>query len=272
MPAVRTDAIVKLDRVTLSIDGRALTRELLLEIVAGDRLCILGQAGTGKSLLLELMAGQRVPHQGHFSYPAWIDAYPDAALGVPPRLAVQLISTREQRRVCSRYTSFHQARWHSSFTEPDTVDVFLGPRQTAGLRDFEETPSDWIFANYDERRQTILDDLGITYLLPRRLSNGEWRKLLLARALLAQPRLLLLDDPLGGLDPDARSRVIEVLHCHCVRRHSPASSIVAHQGSDQPNQALTLVFTSPRPEELSSLATGVFELEARSASVPHIAK
>ena len=263
---------MRLERLTLSIDGRALTGELSLEISAGQRLCIVGQAGTGKSLLLELMAGQRVPHQGHFSYPAWIDAYPDAALGVPPRFAVQLVSTSEQRRICSRYASFHQARWHASFTEPGTVDEFLGPRQTMGLRAFEEPPSDLVCGDHNERRQAILEDLGVAYLLPRRmaaLSNGEWRKLLLARALLAQPRLLLLDDPLGGLDPDARLRVIEVLSRHCVSRRTADTSSAVHQGSVEPNQAVTMVFTSPRPEELSSLATGVFQLEATSVSVPH---
>jgi len=245
------EPVVSMSEISVSIDGRDVIRKLSLNVRQGDRLCIVGPPGSGKSLLLELMAGRPVPHRGQLSYPAWLQGNPDAAIGVPPRFAVQLVSTNEQRRVVSRYASFHQARWHACFSEPDTVEGLLSPRATFGLREFEVCPAGLEFSDHHERRAALLTELEIEYLLPHRLStlsNGEWRRLLLARALLARPRLLLLDDPLGGVDPNARKRVVDVL--------AGAS------------ETLTMVYATPRSDELSSLTTRSVSLAEADAPVP----
>jgi len=263
--------VVQLEDVSVSLDGHSIMRDLSLEVSRTDRLCIVGPPGSGKSLLLELMAGRHMPHQGHLSYPAWAAEFPDAALGFAPRFAVQLVSTSEQQRVASQYATFHQARWHTSFTEPTTVATFLGPRCTYGLREFEQCPAGLEFPDHEKHLGELLAALGLEYLLTRpvsALSNGELRRLLLARALLARPRLLLLDDPLGGLDPDARGRVVDVLN-----RFARQECVFPHLGTQRNDAAekrglMTMVYTTPRPEELASLATRVFTLKTPEAHVP----
>jgi molybdate transport system ATP-binding protein len=274
------EPLLRIDDLRVSLEGRDVIRRFELQIDPGERVCLVGPAGSGKSLLLELLAGRFVPHQGHLSYPAWIEYNPDAGLGVPPRFSVQLVSTNEQRRLVSRYASFHQARWHSSFSEPCTVESFLSPRSTYGLRDFEACPAGLELEHVEKQRAELLTALGIEYLLPRQLvalSNGEWRKLLLTRALLAQPRLLLLDDPLAGLDPESRKRVLDVLVDFCRAEHgfAPCSRVSADAASSPrtanalPSRGvLTLVCTTPRPNELSSLATRMVVLDGPHASVP----
>ena len=263
--------VVQLEDVSVSLDGRGIMRDLSLEVSYANRLCIVGPPGSGKSLLLELMAGRRVPHEGRLSYPAWAPEFPDAALGFAPRFAVQLVSTSEQQRISSQHASFHQARWHTSFTEPTTVATFLGPRCTYGLREFEQRPAGLEFPDHEKHLEELVAALGLEYLLTRpvsALSNGELRRLLLARALLARPRLLLLDDPLGGLDPEARCRVVNVID-----RFARRECVFPHLGATRSDGAekrghMTLVYTTPRPEELASLTTQVFTLKPPAAYVP----
>src|SRR5512142_298313 len=102
------EPVVQIDALSVSLDDRDVIRSLDLQVSYGERLCIVGPAGSGKSLLLELIAGRAVPHRGHLSYPAWVGFNSDAAIGVAPRFAVQLVSGNEQRRVVSHYASFHQ--------------------------------------------------------------------------------------------------------------------------------------------------------------------
>ena len=270
-----TQPVVRLMGLSVFVNNRQLIDNLALEILGGERTAVIGQVGSGKSLLLELISGRHVPHQGHLSYPAWVSSHPDAALGVPPRFAVSLVSTNEQRRACSRVADFYQARWHSAAVKPGTVAAFLELREVIGLRPYEVAPAALNFREFAEQRAALLDELGIDYLLTRPLlglSNGEWRLLLLARALLARPQLLLLDDPLGGLDPDARTRVVRVLQRQLDAGLLSSTSLLADPSRELSAAAATLVMTTPRPDELAALTTRFVELSAGHAPTPRKTK
>ena len=263
--------LLQLESVTLTHAGRCLLGPISLDVAIGDRLCVLGPPGTGKSLLLELMAGRHVLSSGRRTYPAFVAWHPDSALGVAPRFAIQLVSTKEQRRVSSQLATFYQARWHALFTEPDTVETFLSSRRVYALNDFEVPPSGLIASDHAERRLEILSQLALGNLLPRRvaaLSNGELRKLLLARAMLARPKLLLLDDPLGGLDPEARLLVTQALIGYCNSTPAANQSDTSPHAWREKGEALTLVVTTPRPEELRPLISRSVELSKAHVSVP----
>jgi molybdate transport system ATP-binding protein len=147
--------------------------------------------------------------------------------------------------------TFHQARWSAGFHEPLTTEEFLSPARVFRRNPYEVVPwtppSDW-----DARASEILRELGIAGARGRHvahLSNGELRKLLLAQALLADPALLILDDPLGGMDPSSRGQVLGVLE----RRH---------------REGQTLVLAAPRPEPFAALCTHHLELPGPEPPAP----
>jgi len=263
--------ILRLESATLRRGDRVLLEPVTLELVVGERLCVAGPPASGKSLLLEVMAGRHTLASGSRSYPAFAVWHADSRLGVMPRFSMQLVSTEEQRRLATQVASFHQARWHAQFSEPETVSRCLEARRVLGLNDFEVVTGALLSPDHELRKVAVTQQLGIAHLLERRvaaLSNGEMRKLLIARAILARPRLLLLDDPLGGLDPDARRAVIDALAGLC--ESEPGAPRASQSAWLEPGHAMTLVIATPRPEEVAQLTTRSYILAPKGASVPPI--
>lgn len=263
--------LVRLDSAALSSGTRTLFGPVTLDVGLGERLCVTGPPASGKTLLLEVIAGRHCLSGGHRSYPEFAAWQADSALGVAPRFSMQLVSTEEQRRASTTIASFHQARWHSQFSGPDTVAAYLAAHRVFGLSEFEVPPEGLIDPLHDERRLDLMARLGIEHLLSRRLaalSNGEMRKVLLARAILARPRILLLDDPLGGIDPESRPRVLETLTKICDSTGHNPSFVTKPTAWLPAGIPLTMVIATPRPEEVSSLTTRTFELEHERDSEP----
>jgi molybdate transport system ATP-binding protein len=100
---------------------------------------------------------------------------------------------------------------------------------------------------YEVRRRRAVRLLGISHLLDRKvihLSNGEGRKVLLARVLMQAPRLLILDDPFGGLDRASRKAFRECLETILGDENGP-----------------TVILASPRAEEIPSDITHLAVVE-----------
>ena len=132
---------------------------------------LYGPSGAGKTSLLEVIAGLRAPVRGD------VEIHGRLVNGVPPR----------KRQV-------------GYVPQDDALFPHLSVRQNipyGGAID-----------------RAVIDVLEIAHLLDRdvkRLSGGERKRVALARALLAQPQVLLLDEPLAGVDMELRARVLEYL-------------------------------------------------------------
>lgn len=199
--------LVELKQAGFKFGARTVLDNLNLSIHDGQVWQLLGPAGSGKSLLLELLSGMHRLSSGTRSYPAFVEESPDAAIGLPPRFAVRLVSQQEQRRISATLSSFYQARWHDTWTSPLTVLDFLAPERVFGLHAYECLEALPMRKDFDLERDRCLAELKFGNHIHQwvgQLSNGELKKLLLIAAHLASPRLLLLDDPLSGLDPLAR--------------------------------------------------------------------
>ncbi len=231
--------LVALKRATVLSSRESVLDSIDVELFEGETLQLCGNSAHRLAVLLEVLAGRQRLTSGQRRYPAFEDEYPDARLGIPPRFAVRLVSSDEPRRLSATQSEYQQARWHNLWTEPLTVLDFLSPRRVLGIRPYEILSDLPVHRNYDLERQQTLDELELTGLEQRRvaqLSHGELHKLLLAAAHLANPRLLLLGDPLGGLDPGARTRLVKAF----LRWR---------------DQGQSLVLSSLNPNELTELAS-----------------
>jgi sulfonate transport system ATP-binding protein len=152
---------------------REVLRDTELTIEAGEFVAIVGRSGCGKSTLLRLVAGLDEPASGSLR----IDGEPVRSLSPDTRIMFQDSRLLPWRRV-----------W-------DNVTLGL-PREQRGRAS-------------DVLAQVGLSDRGIEW--PARLSGGQRQRVALARALVHEPRLLLLDEPLGALDALTRIEMQQLI-------------------------------------------------------------
>jgi len=176
----RDAPLITLKRVTLRSGDRILLPETSWTIRCGENWAILGPNGSGKSALAKALRGD-VPHVRG----ALVRHRPEAE-----GRSIGYVSFELQEELLAREERRDEARCFSG----------RGREITAGelLRGGDGDPA---------ALNAVVDRLGLRPLLGqgfRTLSNGEIRKLLIARALLPSPKLLILDDPFAGLDAESR--------------------------------------------------------------------
>ena len=170
----------------LGYDGKEIVHDLNFVLNEGDYLCILGENGSGKSTLMKTILGLQQPLSGKVLFG---DGLLQKEIGYLPQ----------------------QTPVQKDF--PATVNeiVLSGFQGNCGLRPFYTKEEKKAAASNIEK-------MGISHLSKRcyrELSGGQQQRVLLARALCATKKMLLLDEPVSGLDPDAQNemyRLISSLH------------------------------------------------------------
>ncbi len=169
-------------------------RGVSLALRQGEFLAIVGQSGSGKSTLLHLLGTLDVPDQGEIHYAGQrID-----------NLAPAGRDTLRNRHFGMIFQFYHL------LPELTTLENVLSPLMIA----------QGVWSYWRDRRQhranaeELLELVGLSHRLkhrPRELSGGEMQRAAIARALVAQPRLLLADEPTGNLDQATGQEIIRIL-------------------------------------------------------------
>ncbi len=171
---------IELRGISKTLGGRRVVNNVTLEIRRGEFFSLLGPSGCGKTTLLRMIAGFESPDAGAIHL-----AGADVA-GVP-------VHKRDLNLVFQNYALFP----HMSVAKNVAFGLTMqgvadpGPRVTAALEKVR-------LAGYESR-------------VPATLSGGEQQRVALARAIVTNPRLLLLDEPLGALDLKLRKGLQEEL-------------------------------------------------------------
>ncbi len=163
----------------------------------GEHWAIVGPNGSGKSNFAKGLCGRLPVVEGEVRYSFGTRGIADEVF---PEEAIRKVSVDDHRRLVASIVQYHQARW-SPIDDP--------PYPTARDVILEDCSDD-----HPRHLLRIARWLGIEHLLDRKLphlSNGEMRKTLIARAMVPSPRLLILDDPLAGLDADSRVHLRGIL-------------------------------------------------------------
>lgn len=181
--------------------------DLNLQIQTGEQWAIVGENGSGKSTLLEVLAGKWPVWRGKLTHD-----YGDVLLS---KVAELVPSDYSFNRIIKSAAQYYQQRFHSFEAEiaPSVKEVLTNQLKPVGTVDNHSImlPPNTIS---ETDLLTICRLLSIDHLLDRpfvTLSNGETRRMLLARSLLKKPQLLLLDNPFAGLDVHSREVLREAL-------------------------------------------------------------
>ncbi|MBQ7302579.1 MAG: metal ABC transporter ATP-binding protein [Clostridia bacterium] len=168
--------------LSLGYEGKAVIENVNFTVNAGDYLCVVGENGSGKSTLVKGLLGLRAPIAGDIAVGEGLKA---GEIGYLPQ------QTPAQR----------------DFPASVQEVVLSGFLNRLGRR---------LFYSRDERKQALaeMERLGISHLKNhsyQELSGGQQQRVLLARALCATGKLLLLDEPAAGLDPVVTAQLYELI-------------------------------------------------------------
>jgi osmoprotectant transport system ATP-binding protein len=175
----RVNPVVAFRRLSYRIDTRELLHDLNLEVRVGETLVLLGRSGSGKTTALKMVNGLLRPSAGEVS----VEGKPTTAWD----------STRLKRRI--GYV-IQEIGLFPHFTVEQNIG--LVPRLEG-----------WSRSDIDSRVRMLLTQVGLppaefVSRYPRELSGGQRQRVGIARALAADPPLLLFDEPFGALDPVTR--------------------------------------------------------------------
>ena len=192
--------MIRLDNVFLADDALPMTFDL--QVVAGERIAIVGPSGAGKSTLLNLIAGFVLPTQGNI----WLNGE-NHTQSAPYERPVSML--------------FQENNLFPHLTVQQ--NLALGLKTTLKLTALEQ-----------DQIEQVADAVGLTSFLsrlPNSLSGGQKQRVALARCLLRDKPILLLDEPFSALDPELRLEMLNLIDELC---HSKNLTLllVTHQPSE----------------------------------------
>jgi molybdate transport system ATP-binding protein len=199
---------ITLDDIAIRLYDRVLFEHTDWEVLDNQHWAVTGPNGSGKSTLMKALCGKAPVVQGQIAYHFSRD-------GAKPQDEIAYVSFEAQKLVLGWQDPFYQARWNSGRSRDGIpVSEVLSADRVYKVNPFQvldHYPDPVVF---EARQKAVTELLQIKALLGRntiQLSNGERRKVFIARALLKDPRLLILDNPFTGLDQEFRAKLKEVI-------------------------------------------------------------
>ena len=204
--------MIRLDNVFLADDALPMTFDL--QVAAGERIAIVGPSGAGKSTLLNLIAGFVLPTQGNI----WLNGE-NHTRSAPYERPVSML--------------FQENNLFPHLTVQQ--NLALGLKTSLKLTALEQ-----------DQIEQVADAVGLTSFLsrlPNSLSGGQKQRVALARCLLRDKPILLLDEPFSALDPELRMEMLNLIDELC---HS---------------KKLTLLLVTHQPSELTGKVDRMLRIE-----------
>lgn len=206
-----------LDHVSLRLQSRIVFENTHWEILQGQQWVVLGPTGSGKSILVNAILGNVPVVRGQILY-----HFQDENPGEDPfeaferrRDLVLRVSSDSATGAPGQDSGFHQLRWNSVFnTDSPLVSETILQQHPGSANPFRLNRGQADPAATTATGKEVIRLLGIEDLLEKRLSvlsDGELRRVMIAKALFRGPRLLVLENPFTGLDAAYRTRLKKII-------------------------------------------------------------
>ena len=186
--------MISANNVTYRVGKKALFEDVNIKFTEGNCYGLIGATGAGKSTLLSIIAGLQKPDYGK------------VLLGKNP---VDIFSLNDKELSAFRNQNIGFISQEQSFLE--NFSVLDNVRLPAFI--CQKKIDDKTAAAVTERALTLLESLGISQLansFPRELSGGENHRVLIARALMNDPQIILADEPTDSVDSERTEEIIKI--------------------------------------------------------------
>ncbi len=174
--------LLKCENISLGYDGRIIRKNISFTVNKGDYLCIVGENGSGKSTLMKTILGLKSPISGKITYS---NGLKEKEIGYLPQ----------------------QTDIQKDFPASVYEIVLSGCLSKCGKKPFY-TKEQKALADYQIARLGLNNLKNRCY---RELSGGQQQRVLLARALCATEKMILLDEPVSGLDPKVTAEMYNLI-------------------------------------------------------------
>jgi len=224
----KENKVINIQGLKKAFDDFEVLKGVTLELYQGENLVVLGRSGTGKSVLIKIIAGLLTPDEGMVQ-----------VLGQE----VDKLSPKELEALRLKIGfSFQNSALYDSMTVRENLEFAL-VRHSRNIRREE----------IDRTVEEVLEAVGLSQTInqmPAELSGGQRKRIGIARTLILKPEIMLYDEPTAGLDPitciDINNLINEVQ-----ARYNTASIIITHD--------LTCARTTG--DRIVMLLDGVFQRE-----------
>lgn len=229
-----TSALIKFDRVNKTYKGDfAALSDIDFEIQEGEFVSIVGPSGAGKSTLLKLIYAEESPSEG-----------------------IVYFDGRPLDGISRRKLPYHRRRIGTVFQDFKLLPKKTAYENVAYALEVCGAPTAEIMEDVPQ----ILDIVGLGNKMgkfPHQLSGGEQQKVVLARALIHKPLVIVADEPTGNLDPKNSAEIIELL----LKINKLGTTVIlASHDKDIVNKAAKRVLVVDNGKVVSDAAKGRYKV------------
>jgi ABC-type transporter Mla maintaining outer membrane lipid asymmetry ATPase subunit MlaF len=240
-PLDPTKPVIQLIDVSISFGEKRVLDKLSIDIVPGKTTVVVGRSGSGKSVLLKLMMGLLKPDSGK------VMLFGNDVAKMAPYDLIEL--RKRMGMLFQNYALF------DALSVEDNVGFTLIENSSLPKRDIEKLAAELI---------RILNLVGSERLLPSELSGGMKKRVSLARSLIANPEVVLFDEPTTGLDPIMIAQVDEMIAL-AKEQYQITSAIISHDMASTKRLADTVAYL----HEGKIIFTGTYD-EFMDSQIPAI--
>lgn len=198
-------SLIKVENLVKSFGERKVLNDITFQVEKGDVLFILGQSGTGKSVLLKCLVGLLIPDHGKIR----IDQF-----DLTKRSEKDF---QEVRKKCAMV--FQNPALFDSSTVEENIAF--------GLRRLTKLNSNEIRNKLKKVLQSVQLSESILHKMPYEISYGQQKRVSLARSLVLEPEILLFDEPTTGLDPVSTTAINRLIG-NISEEYKTTSLVVSH--------------------------------------------